>query len=176
MSESQCGDTLPFTPRCSLQVCAFVRAQLYDPEMVLNGGCIIVNDPVPSAAAEQQLLSAVEALYQQGVLPAGLDAISLSQGYGAAAEHSDLVLFAVWHHFRKRQRWDAAHAFFARLSVSYPAAAVWEAAALRASSHSEGTMELLSSSLQHDPNSAPLLTAMAAECMRLQQVGMHHDC
>lgn len=201
-----------------------MRAQLYDPEMTLNGGCIELDDPVPTPAAEGQLLAAVETLYAQGVLPMCLDPVSVAQGFGAAPgglastrprlpvhaqvlpnagravhqralskgdsgqrsypsipnpppaslrtrpEHSDLVLFAVWHHFRRRQRWDAATAFFSRLGACYPAAAVWEAAALRASGHSEGVLELLGSALERSPSSPPLLVAMAAECMRLEQV------
>jgi hypothetical protein len=139
--------------------------------MTLNGGCIVFRDPVASPAAEQQLLEAVQALYAQGVLPFALEPISVSQGCGAAPEHCDPALFAVWHHFRKMQRWDAAAAFFSRLAGCYPAAAVWQAATLRAAGRGEGVIEVLGAALERTPSSPPLLAAMAAECMRLQQVG-----
>jgi hypothetical protein len=152
------------------QVSAFVRSQLYEPEMTLNGGCLDVLDPLPTPAAEAALLAAVEDLYARRVLPGALDPISVSQGFGAAPEHADVVLFSVLHHFRSYQRWPAARAFFARLGATYPAAAVWEAAALRAMGRGDAVIELLGGALERSPSSPLLLTAMATECMRLQQV------
>lgn len=60
-----------------LQVSAFVRATLYDPEMRLNGGSIIAYDPCATAASEASLLNAVLDLYSTGALPAGLQDISV---------------------------------------------------------------------------------------------------
>lgn len=37
------------------------------------------------------------------------------QGFGVAADHMDLVLAALWQHFRRRQRWQAAADFFREL-------------------------------------------------------------
>jgi len=152
------------------QVSAFIRAQLYEPEMTLNGGCMVLADTLATPAAEQQLLSAVEHLYQRSVLPAALEPVSLAQGFGAVPEHMDLTLYSVLHHFRSRQRWAAARAFFSRLGAVYPAAAVWEAAAMKAAGEGAAVLELLGSALERSPTSPPLLAAMAAECMRLQQV------
>lgn len=147
-----------------------MRAQLYEPEMTLNGGALATLDPLPTPAAERALLAAVEALYAARVLPAGLEPVSVSQGYGTMPEQSDLVAFAVWHHFRRRQRWTAARTFFARLGAHCPAAAVWEAAALRAAGREEGVCELLRSALERSPSSPALLSALAAEYMRVQQI------
>ena len=174
------------------RVSAFVRAVLVEPEMALGGGGVLVQrDALPTPAAERELLAAVEALYADGTLPGGAEAVAEAQGYGAAPEHADPVLFALLHHFRSRQRWAAARAFFARLrATSYPAAAVWEAAALRgAAAHGPGGSsaagaagagagdggaadvgELLQRALEAAPDSAPLLAALADECLRLQQV------
>jgi hypothetical protein len=152
------------------QVSAFIRAQLYEPEMTLNGGCIVTADPLPTLAAERQLLAAVERLYQSRVLPAALESVSVAQGFGAVPEHTDLTLYALWHHFRSKQRWGAARAFFSRLGACYPAAAVWEAAVMRASGRGAGALELLGGALERSPTSPPLLAAMAAECVRLQQM------
>jgi hypothetical protein len=54
------------------------------------------------------------------------------QGFGVAAEHMDLVLVALWQHFRRRQRWAAAADFFRELMASYSPAALLLAAAERA--------------------------------------------
>ena len=45
------------------------------------------------------------------------------------AEHMDVVLYAVWQHFRRRKRWDAATQFFNTLAACHPPAAVYIAAA-----------------------------------------------
>lgn len=60
----------------ALQVSAFVRAMLYDPEMRLNGGSVIAYDPCASAASEGSLLCTVLDLYSKGALPGGLQDIS----------------------------------------------------------------------------------------------------
>jgi hypothetical protein len=167
-----CTPQRPARPPSGPQVSAFVRAQLYEPEMTLNGGCLDVLDPLISPAAERQLLVAVEDLYTRRVLPAALEPISVAQGFGATPEHADPVLFAVLHHFRSRQRWLAARTFFARLGAIYPPAAIWEAVVLRGLGRSDAVIELLGSALEHSPSSPLLLAAMATECMRLQQVGL----
>lgn len=65
-----------------LQVCSFVRAVLYDPEMRLNGGSVITCDPVPTAEAEHSLLTAVYTLYSSGSLPGALQDIYAEQVSG----------------------------------------------------------------------------------------------
>lgn len=203
-----------------LQVSAFVRAMLYDPEMRLNGGSVIAYDPCPGAATEASLLCTVLDLYSRGALPGGLQEIheemvrlqqlpvlpgspcthtcsasnSLTitaaiyeahkgrvwgagrhhvayhsacnsdkcrvprcrccccccatllcvQGFGVAAEHMDLVLVALWQHFRRRQRWGAAADFFRELMATYSPAALLLAAAERAQGLGPGTSGALS--------------------------------
>ena len=61
------------------QVASFLRYELYDPETLANGGCILRSDPVPDQAAEASLLAAVELLYRSKVLPAALEHISSDQ-------------------------------------------------------------------------------------------------
>lgn len=60
---------------CHLQVSAFVRSMLYDPEMRLNGGSVIAYDPCATAAGEASLLCSVLDLYNNGALPGGLQDI-----------------------------------------------------------------------------------------------------
>ena len=148
---------------------------LYDPEMLANGGCVEMLDPLPTRAAEQRLLAAVAQLYERGVLPSALEHVSLGQAYGCAPEHADVALYAVWHYFRSRQRWAAAAACFGGVARCHPSAVVWQAAALRASGRGEGITQLLGTALERDPDSPTLLVAMATECMALQQVS-HLGC
>lgn len=54
------------------------------------------------------------------------------QGFGVAAEEMDLVLAALWQHFRRRQRWAAAAEFFRQLVQVHSPAALLLAAAERA--------------------------------------------
>lgn len=54
---------------------------------------------------------------------------NIPQGCGCAAEHMDLVLYAVLHHFGRSGRWAAARAFFERLSEVHVTAALYAAAA-----------------------------------------------
>lgn len=56
-----------------------------------------------------------------------------------SAEHTDLVLAALWQHFRRRQRWEAAADFFRELMQTYSPAALLVAAAERAQSSAHGT-------------------------------------
>lgn len=159
-------------PVCPLppQVCAFIRAVLYDPEMLLSAGPLDVLPAAATPAEEARLLGSVLALYTAGVLPGGLVHVAAAQGYGALPEHADIALYAVWHHLRSRQRWTAATTFFSRLSRVHPPAAVWQAAALRAAGRSEGITQLLGGALEAAPESPALLVAMATECLKLQQV------
>lgn len=46
------------------------------------------------------------------------------QGYGVSSLHMDLVLTALWQHFRRRQRWEAARDFFNELVQVYSPAAL----------------------------------------------------
>lgn len=46
------------------------------------------------------------------------------QGYGVSSIHMDLVLTALWQHFRRRQRWEAARDFFNELVQVYSPAAL----------------------------------------------------
>ncbi|WIA09915.1 hypothetical protein OEZ85_010129 [Tetradesmus obliquus] len=111
------------------QVCGFIRAMLYDPELRAAGGSVIAYEPCPSAAAERSLLSCVLALYQLGALPGALQDIYAQQGCGVLPEHMDVALAALWQHFRRRQRWAAAASFFRQLAAVYPAATLlWGAA------------------------------------------------
>ena len=57
------------------------------------------------------------------------------QGLGCTAEHMDLVLFTVMHHFGRRQRWQAALSFFSSLMELHPGAAVYISAAQVGGAH-----------------------------------------
>jgi len=54
------------------------------------------------------------------------------QGFGVSPEQTDVVLAALWQHFRRRQRWQAAAEFFRELMQVYSPAALLLAAAERA--------------------------------------------
>jgi hypothetical protein len=62
-----------------LQVCSFVRAVLYDPEMRLSGGGVLYCDPCPTAVAEASLLRGVLSLYSSRRLPGALEKLSAEQ-------------------------------------------------------------------------------------------------
>lgn len=55
-----------------------------------------------------------------------------AQGFGVSPEQTDVVLAALWQHFRRRQRWQAAAEFFRELMQVYSPAALLLAAAERA--------------------------------------------
>jgi hypothetical protein len=61
------------------QVCSFIRAMLYDPELRANGGSVIAYEPCASAAAERALLGCVMSLYKSGSLPGALQDIYAQQ-------------------------------------------------------------------------------------------------
>lgn len=153
-----------------MQVAAFLRSILYDPEMRVNGGCLVAYEPLATAAAEKQLLQHVQALYSDNTLPAALEGVSSDQGFGVHSEHMDLVLFSLLHHFKRHQRWRAALSVFSSLAEHHAAAAVYVAAAHRGLGDRDKCGEVLGQALERDPLSAPLMVAMAAECLSSNQV------
>lgn len=89
---------LTATPHASsaVQVSAFVRAVLYDPEMRLNGGSVIAYDPCPSAGVEASLLNSVLDLYSKGILPGGLQDIGEDMVRGLLVFTAQPVCMHAW--------------------------------------------------------------------------------
>jgi hypothetical protein len=100
-----------------------------------------------------------------------LPAPSLPQGYGCTAEHMDVVAFALFHHFARRQRWLPALQFFSRLAQHHAAAAVYIAAALRELGDVDQAFSTLTGAMERDPCSAQLLVATSSEFLYAEQVG-----
>lgn len=98
------------------------------------------------------------------------------QGCGVLPEHMDVVLAALWQHFRRRQRWQAAEDYFRQLARVYSPAALLVAAAARAqgiSSRSHGGAGLLLSDLllHHSSDALPAasLVGLGSELLEFGQ-------
>lgn len=122
------------------QASAFARARLYDAELLLAGGATAAYDWPQPGRQEATLLRCIITLYSSGRLPGRLGAIWASRaGCGVAPEDAgDPVLVACWQHFRLRQRWTAAGAFFGALAVAHAPAAALQGAAARAARSAAG--------------------------------------
>lgn len=129
-------------------------------------------DPCPTPGDEKRLLDMVEDMYRAGLLPDAVEVVQQDTGAGCTAEHMDLVLLAVFHHFRRHHRWAAALKFFERLQEAWAPAAVYVAAAQRELDSFEGSFATLSGALERAPSSPALLVALANECMYAGQVEM----
>lgn len=70
----------------------------------------------------------------------------------------DLVLFALFHHFGRRQRWAAATAFFKQLASHYNAAAVYVAASLVKACQSSEAVLVLEAAAEQEPFNAQVWT------------------
>lgn len=77
------------------------------------------------------------------------------QGYGVSADHMDLVLAALWQHFRRRQRWEAAADFFRELMQVCSPAALLLCAAQRAQGFAHGSGGTTLSELLARPAPSP---------------------
>lgn len=89
------------------------------------------------------------------------------QGCGVLPEQMDVVLAALWQHFRRRQRWQAAEDYFRQLARIYSPAALLVAAAARAQ-----TGLLLSDVLLHHSSStlpAASLVGLGTEVLEAGQ-------
>ncbi|KAG2487075.1 hypothetical protein HYH03_014321 [Edaphochlamys debaryana] len=152
-------------------VATFLRSELYDAELVSYSRAPVARHPsLPSHADESRLLTAVLGLYEDGVLPEALDALTIDQACGVAPEHADVVLHALLHYFSKRQRWGTALEFFARLSVVYPAAALYVAAVQRECGLYDEALSTLSRAVDDTPDEPLLLAALATECLYADQL------
>eukprot|EP00198_Chlamydomonas_reinhardtii_P011858 XP_001701195.1 predicted protein [Chlamydomonas reinhardtii] len=143
-------------------VAAFLRSELYDAELVSH-------PPLPTPSDESRLLSAVAGLYEDGVLPQGLEALTVDQAGGVAPEHSDVVLHCLLHYLARRQRWGTALEFFARLCSSYPPAALYVAAVQRECGLYDDALATLSRAVEEAPAEPLLLAALATECLYSDQ-------
>ncbi|MEW5305627.1 MAG: hypothetical protein WDW36_008157 [Sanguina aurantia] len=154
----------------NVQVAAFLRAELYDPELVSFGSVVMRYEPLPSPEEERRLLGHILEMYSSKVLPQGLELLTEDKFGGCIAEHMDILLFAVSRHFGRRQRWEAAVDFFSRLSGVYTPAAVYVAAVQRELGQFEDTLRTLSAAVEAEPHCTQLLVALAGECLSAQQV------
>lgn len=100
--------------------------------------------------------------------------ITFPQAYGVSAEHMDLVLAALWQHFRRRQRWEAAADFFRQLLVVYSPATLLLAAAERAQGLGHGAGGVLLSELLARPVCSPGSHAVHA-LVPSTMVGLGHE-
>jgi hypothetical protein len=101
-----------------------------------------------------------------------LNAKTGAQGYGVAAEHMDVVLAALWQHFRRRQRWEAAAAVFRRLLPVYSPAGLLLAAAERAQGVGYGAGGVTLSELLARPAAG---AAPRAVLLPATMVGLGHE-
>eukprot|EP00798_Chlamydomonas_sp_ICE-L_P020813 gene20813-27648_t len=113
------------------QLAGFLRAELYDAELTSHCQNLSRYDPLATAGDETRMLELILEMYADKTLPAGQDAILQDQACGCTAEHMDIVLFTVQHHFGRRQRWEAALRFFTQVLEVHPGAAVYLSAAQR---------------------------------------------
>lgn len=104
------------------------------------------------------------------------------QGCGVLPEHMDVVLAALWQHFRQRQRWHAADAFFRQLAQVYSPAALLVAATARAegigSTRAIGYLLsdlLLHSDHDHDQLPPASLVGLGAELLQSGQPAQAAD-
>ncbi|KAG2427663.1 hypothetical protein HXX76_012312 [Chlamydomonas incerta] len=152
-------------------VATFLRSELYDAELVSYSSAPVArHPPLPGAADESRLLSAVAGLYEDGVVPEGLEALTVDQAGGVAPEHSDVVLHCLLHYFARRQRWGTALEFFARLCSSYPPAALYVAAVQRECGLYDEALATLSRAVEEAPTEPLLLAALATECLYSDQL------
>ncbi|KAL6750532.1 Chs5p-Arf1p-binding proteins-domain-containing protein, partial [Haematococcus lacustris] len=151
------------------QLAAFLRHQLYDPELTQHAGTLRRFNPLPTAEAEQRLFDIVDEMYSTKLLPRALEYITQDAGLGSTAEHMDIVLFTVFHYLGRQHRWKVALAFFERLSKVYVGASLYVAAAQRELEGFDDSFATLSSALERTPSDAALLVALANECLYAQQ-------
>eukprot|EP00201_Polytomella_parva_P001670 CAMPEP_0175078346 /NCGR_PEP_ID=MMETSP0052_2-20121109/24048_1 /TAXON_ID=51329 ORGANISM="Polytomella parva, Strain SAG 63-3" /NCGR_SAMPLE_ID=MMETSP0052_2 /ASSEMBLY_ACC=CAM_ASM_000194 /LENGTH=916 /DNA_ID=CAMNT_0016348219 /DNA_START=132 /DNA_END=2878 /DNA_ORIENTATION=- len=126
----------------NLTVASFLRRELYDSDLLrlsFVAPAVKRLSPVASPEAERNLLDAIQEMYECGLFPAALEAIVPDQkhGGGCSVEHGDIVLATLLSYWGRRQRWTAAASFFKGLSTAYPAAKVYEVAALKEVHHIE---------------------------------------
>ncbi|GLC39163.1 bud site selection protein [Pleodorina starrii] len=152
-------------------VASFLRAELYDAELVSYSSVPVARyPPLPTPADESRLLSAVCGLYEDGVLPEALELLTMDQAGGVSSEHADVVLHTLLHYFAKRQRWGTALEFFARLSATYPTAALYVAAVQRECGLYDEALSTLSHAVEEVPDDPVLLAGLATECLYADQV------
>ncbi|GLI71473.1 hypothetical protein VaNZ11_016611 [Volvox africanus] len=152
-------------------VASFLRAELYDAELVSHSSVPVARyPPIPNSADEVRLLEAVTGLYEDMVLPEALEALTVDQSGGIAPEHADVVLYTLLHYFSKRQHWGTAFKFFTRLARVYPTAALYVAAVQRECGLYDEAMATLTRAVEEAPDDPVLLAGLATECLYADKV------
>ncbi|GIM13197.1 hypothetical protein Vretimale_16377 [Volvox reticuliferus] len=152
-------------------VASFLRAELYDAELVSYSSVPVARyPPLPNPSDEVRLLEAVTGLYEDMVLPEALEALTVDQSGGVAPEHADVVLHTLLHYFSKRQCWNTALQFFARLARIYPTAALYVAAVQRECGFYNQALATLTRAVEEVPDDPVLLVGLATEYLYADKV------